>query len=74
MISRLFIDSSPKLTVFSELTADKTLNDKMTLTTLEVPLNWESLQKVLVEKTILLKNLFSLTFEVWNLSTMLLGF
>ena len=65
MISRLFIDSSPKLTVFSELTADKTLNDKMTLTTLEVPLNWQSLQKVLIEKTILLKNL--LTFEVSNL-------
>ena len=65
MYQTVYWQLKPKLTVFSELTADKTLNDKMTLTTLEVPLNWQSLQKVLIEKTILLKNL--LTFEVSNL-------
>ena len=39
----------------------------MTLTTLKVQLNWHNLQKDRIEKTILLKNLLSLTFEVLNL-------
>ena len=64
MISRRFIDSSPKLTVLNELTEDKTLNDFDDFES-STQLNWQSLQKVLVEKTILLKNLP--TFAVLSL-------